>query len=113
MLVSERSSLISSRLESLETGVKHLDQRVGVIDDKLTHVIQMSSELINTSGEIMDQSKENYRGLHEQLEDTRREMKKSIQQIRSGHSSKCQIIMFGTGLGLWTIFVAWVMWQKP
>lgn len=103
---------MSTRLESLEFGVKNLDTRVSVIDDKLTHVIQMNSELMNQTGELAQQSRDNYRGLHSQLEDTKREMKKSINQIRVGSTSKCQIIAFGLGLASWTIFVAWVMWSK-
>ena len=97
MLVSETSNLLSTRLESLEFGVKNLDTRVSVIDDKLTHVIQMNSELMNQTGELAQQSRDNYRGLHSQLEDTKREMKKSINQIRVGSTSKCQIIAFGLG----------------
>ena len=112
MLVQETSNLLSTRLESLEFGVKNLDNRVSVIDDKLTHVIQMNSELMNQSDELAQQSRDNYRGLHSQLEDTRREMKKSINQIQVGSTSKCQIIAFGLGLASWTIFVAWVMWSK-
>lgn len=112
MLTTETDKLLGTRLDSLEFGVKSLDTRVSVIDDKLTHVIQMNSELMNQTDELAQQSRENYRGLHSQLEDTKREMKKSIKQIRAGTTSNCQIIAFGFGLASWTVFVAWVMWSK-
>ena len=44
------------------------------------------------------------------LDDHRAELKKSIRQIKSTFSTKCQLMLFAGGLGAWTLFMAWVMW---
>ncbi|MDA7839029.1 hypothetical protein N9A45_01725 [bacterium] len=104
MLAVESDKLLASRLNTLEEGVHVLDNRVAALDDKVSHVIQMNSE-------IMIQSNENFREMRSTLNEHKQELKKSIKQIRGRYSSQCQLIMFGTGLALWTFFVAWVMWS--
>ena len=104
MLASETDKLLASRLGTLEQGVSVLDTRVAALDDKVSHVIQMNSEL-------MIQSNENFREMRSTLDEHKQELKKSIRQIKGRFTSQCQIVMFGTGLAAWTIFVAWVMWS--
>lgn len=104
MLASETDKLLASRLGTLEQGVSVLDTRVAALDDKVSHVIQMNSEL-------MIQSNENFREMRSTLDEHKQEIKKSIRQIKGRFTSQCQLVMFGTGLAAWTIFVAWVMWS--
>lgn len=104
MLANETDKLLGIRLETLEKGVQQLDGRVQSLDDKVSHVIQMNSEL-------MIQSSENFREMRGQLEDNRRELKKSIHQIRGRWSTQCYVIAFAIGLTTWTIFMAWVLWH--
>lgn len=104
MLASETDKLLASRLGTLEQGVSVLDTRVAALDDKVSHVIQMNSEL-------MIQSNENFREMRSTLDEHKQELKKSIRQIKGRFTSQCQLVMFGTGLAAWTIFVAWVMWS--
>lgn len=103
MLAVETDKLLASRLDTLENGVHVLDNRVAALDDKVSHVIQMNSEL-------MIQSNENFREMRTTLNEHKQDLKKSIKQIRGRYTSQCQLMMFGTGLVLWTGFVAWVMW---
>lgn len=103
MIQASSDKLISERLNTLEHGVNVLDNRVAALDDKVAHVIQMNSE-------IMIQSNENFREMRRTLEDHRAELKKSIRQIKGNFSTKCQLIFFASGLGAWTLFMAWVMW---
>ena len=104
MLASETDKLLASRLGTLEEGVSVLDTRVAALDDKVSHVIQMNSEL-------MIQSNENFREMRSTLDEHKQELKKSIRQIKGRFTSQCQLVMFGTALAAWTIFVAWVMWS--
>jgi|TARA_B100000035_G_C20640736_1_gene396532 regulator of replication initiation timing len=104
MLASETDKLLATRLDTLEEGVSVLDNRVAALDDKVSHVIQMNSEL-------MIQSNENFREMRSTLDEHKKELKKSIRQIKGRFTSQCQLVMFGTGLAAWTIFVAWVMWS--
>ena len=103
MLANETDKLLGQRLESLEKGVEILDGRVKSLDDKVSHVIQMN-------GELMVQSNENFREMRGQLDAHRAELKKSIRQLK-GSSQQCYIIMFGIGLALWTIFIAFTLWH--
>tara|TARA_B100000683_G_scaffold207577_1_gene201434 strand:+ start:255 stop:569 length:315 start_codon:yes stop_codon:yes gene_type:complete len=102
MLAAETDTLIASRLNNLEKGVQQLDGKVAALDDKVAHVIQMNSEL-------MIQSNENFRDMRSQLDEHRSELKKSIRQIKGRYSTRCQLMMFGSGLAAWTFFMAWVM----
>ena len=95
---------LSGRLDTLEKGVSALDSRVAELDDKVGHVIHMNSEL-------MIQSNENFRTIHHALENNREEIKKSIRNIKSQYTSRCQLYLFGGGLALWTLFVAFVLWS--
>lgn len=101
MLATEN---ISGRLQTLEEGVSKLDSQVSQLDDKVSHVIQMNSEM-------MIQSNDNFRTIHHALETNREDLKKSIRQLKSQYSSKCQLYLFGLGLGVWTLFVAYVLWS--
>jgi len=103
MIQVASDKLIAERLNTLENGVNVLDNRVAALDDKVAHVIQMNSE-------IMIQSNENFREMRRTLDDHRAELKKSIRQIKSTFSTKCQLMLFAGGLGAWTLFMAWVMW---
>lgn len=103
MIQVKSDKYIAERLNTLEKGVNVLDNRVAALDDKVAHVIQMNSE-------IMIQSNENFREMRRTLDDHRAELKKSIRQIKGNFSTKCQLVMFAMGLGIWTIFMAWVMW---
>lgn len=104
MIQVESDNFLGSRLASLEQGVTVLDNRVSALDDKVSHVIQMNSE-------ILTQSSNNFREMRQQLNDHRTELKKSIRQIRGSFSTKCQLIMFATGLTSWTVFMAWMLWS--
>jgi len=103
MLAVETDKLLASRLDTLENGVHVLDNRVAALDDKVSHVIQMNSEM-------MIQTNENFRDMRSTLHEHKQDLKKSIKQIRGRYTSQCQLFAFGTGLALWTAFVAWVMW---
>jgi len=103
MIQIESDKLLTSRLDSLEQGVCVLDSRVAALDDKIGHVIQMNSE-------ILLQSNQNFRDMREKLDDHRTELKKSIRQIRGSFSTKCQLILFVSGLASWTLFMGWIMW---
>lgn len=103
MLASETDKILANRLDTLEQGVHVLDGRVAALDDKVSHVIQMNSEL-------MIQSNENFREMRSTLDAHRSELKKSIHQLKGRYSSKCQLIMFGSGLAGWTLFMMWVLW---
>ena len=102
MLATENDKFLTTRLDSLEKGVSILDGRVSALDDKVSHVIQMNSEL-------MIQSNENFREMRSTLNEHKAELKKSIKQIKGRYSTQCQLVMFGTGLALWTFFIGWVM----
>ena len=104
MIQVESDNFLGSRLASLEQGVTVLDNRVSALDDKVSHVIQMNCE-------ILTQSSNNFREMRQQLNDHRTELKKSIRQIRGSFSTKCQLIMFATGLTSWTVFMAWMLWS--
>ena len=104
MLSVSPTEKFSGRLQSLEEGVSKLDPQVAQLDDKVSHVIQMNSEM-------MIQSNENFRTIHHALETNREDIKKSIRKIKSQFTSKCQLYLFGLGLGTWTLFVAYVLWS--
>ena len=103
MLAQENDQLLASRLGQLEEGVRVLDTRVAGLDEKVSHVMQQNSEMLIRQGE-------EFRGLRSALDEQRAELKKSIRQLSGRYSTKCQLLMFGTGLSAWTIFMAWVMW---
>jgi len=104
MIQASDDTFIADRLNTLERGVNVLDTRVAALDDKVAHVIQMNSEL-------MIQSNENFRDMRRALDDQRTELRKSIRQLKGNFSTKCQLVMFGLGLSMWTVFMAWVMWS--
>jgi len=104
MLSNESDKLLGRRLDTLERGVTQLDNRVASLDDKVSHVIQMNSE-------IMIQSNENFREMRTTLDTHRTELKKSIRQIRGRWSTQCYVMLFATGLTLWTILMSWVIWH--
>jgi len=104
MLSSGQTSNISGRLETLELGVSKLDTQVAQLDDKVAHVIQMNSEM-------MINNNENFRNIHHALETNREDIKSSLRKLKSQYTSKCQLYAFGIGLGVWTLFVAYVLWS--
>jgi len=88
------------RLSSLERGVIQLDNRISSLDSKVVEIILQNEKLA-------EGQEEGFRELHFQNEN----MLATIRKMKSQYTSKCQIYTFGIGLAVWTMFVAYIVWN--
>jgi hypothetical protein len=95
------------RLSSLERGVIQLDNRISSLDSKVVEIILQNEKLAEGQEDGFRAQEDGFRDLHFQNEN----MLATIRKMKSQYTSKCQIYTFGIGLAVWTMFVAYIVWN--